>query len=155
MHVERYEKIFMALTLVVLLAALAAIGVGVFAAEVHLPSPSGRIDPKAIRQTPPFDQPGLREVAPGEYEAVIIARAWAFEPNEIRVPRGSIVRFRVASADVIHGFLIENTNVNVMVIPGQVAEVTARFERPGEYVFLCHEYCGFGHHQMFGKVIVE
>jgi hypothetical protein len=50
MHVERYEKIFMALTLVVLLAALAAIGAGVFAAGVHLrrhpggsiPRPSGR-----------------------------------------------------------------------------------------------------------------
>lgn len=155
MRIERYEKIFMALTLVVLLAALAAIGVGVFAAEVHLPAPTGRVDPRQIRQTAPFDQPGVREVAPGEYEAVIIARAWAFEPNEIRVPRGSSVRFRVASADVVHGFLVANTNINVMVIPGQVAEVAARFERPGEYVFLCHEYCGFGHHQMFGKVIVE
>ena len=155
MRIERYEKIFMALTLVVLLAALAAIGVGVFAAEVHLPAPAGRVDPRQIRQTAPFDQPGVRKVAPGEYEAVIIARAWAFEPNEIRVPRGSTVRFRVASADVIHGFLVENTNINVMVIPGQVAEVAARFDRPGEYVFLCHEYCGFGHHQMFGKVIVE
>lgn len=155
MQIERYEKIFMVLSAVVLVAALLAIGAGTLAAGVHLPSPAGRYDPKTLRQTPPFDQPGVREIAPGRYEVVMVARAWGFEPNEIRVPAGSTVRFRVASADVIHGLLIEDTNVNVMVIPGQIVDVETTFDTPGTYVFVCHEYCGFGHHQMFGKVVVE
>jgi cytochrome c oxidase subunit 2 len=42
-----------------------------------------------------------------------------------------------------------------MLLPGQVARVTARFERPGEYAMLCHEYCGIAHHVMWGKIVVE
>jgi cytochrome c oxidase subunit 2 len=42
-----------------------------------------------------------------------------------------------------------------MVIPGQVSRVTATFDKPGEYLIVCHEYCGAGHHVMFGKVIVN
>ena len=33
--------------------------------------------------------------------------------------------------------------------------MTHRFEEPGEYDFVCHEYCGVGHHTMAGKLIVE
>lgn len=42
-----------------------------------------------------------------------------------------------------------------MVIPGQVSRVTVTFEEPGEYPYVCNEYCGVGHHTMSGKVIVE
>jgi cytochrome c oxidase subunit II len=61
----------------------------------------------------------------------------------------------VTSADVLHGFLIERTNINLMALPGQVSKTTARFDMPGEYRFFCHEYCGLGHQTMWGKVIVE
>ena len=40
-------------------------------------------------------------------------------------------------------------------LPGQIARVSARFDKPGTYPFFCHEYCGLGHHAMFGKVVVE
>jgi cytochrome c oxidase subunit 2 len=29
------------------------------------------------------------------------------------------------------------------------------FDKPGEYLFICHEYCGLAHQTMAGKVIVE
>jgi len=45
--------------------------------------------------------------------------------------------------------------VNVMLIPGQISRVTARFNREGEFFIACHEYCGIAHHTMGGKVIVE
>ena len=70
-------------------------------------------------------------------------------------PAGSTVTFFVTSADLLHGLLIERTNVNIMIFPGEVTRTTARFDEPGEYRFLCHEYCGLAHHTMFGKVIVE
>ena len=34
-------------------------------------------------------------------------------------------------------------------------EATTTFETPGEYLVVCNEYCGLGHHLMQGKVIVE
>lgn len=62
--------------------------------------------------------------------------------------------FTLASPDVIHGLVLTGTNSNVMV-PGQISQVTARFDRPGEYLWVCHEYRGFGHHQMYGKVVAR
>jgi cytochrome c oxidase subunit II len=41
------------------------------------------------------------------------------------------------------------------VLPGYVSQLTYTFERPGEYLIACNEYCGLGHHAMGGKVIVE
>jgi cytochrome c oxidase subunit 2 len=43
----------------------------------------------------------------------------------------------------------------VMLLPGQLSRVTARFDKPGEYPMICHEYCGIAHHTMGGKIIVE
>jgi cytochrome c oxidase subunit 2 len=76
-------------------------------------------------------------------------------PSEISVPAGSTVSFHVTSPDLLHGLVLERTNINVTVLPGKTASVTARFDEPGEYRFFCHEYCGLAHHVMFGKVVVE
>ena len=65
------------------------------------------------------------------------------------------ITFTATSADVLHGFHVEGTRLNMMLIPGQVSRNTYTFQQPGEYVIICHEYCGLGHHTMFGKVVVE
>ncbi len=155
MKIDYYEKVFLILGVVMLLSGLTAILISVAGAGVMVPEPAGRIAPEEVRTTAPFDQPGVREISAGKYEAVIVAQIWSFSPNEIRVPAGSEVTFRVASTDVIHGFFIENTQVNAMIIPGQITEVTQDFDEPGEYLLICHEYCGIGHHNMWGRVIVE
>ena len=64
------------------------------------------------------------------------------------------VKFRLTSADVVHGFLLPDTNVNTMVVPGFVAEVRTRFTHEGEYAMPCHEFCGLGHHAMWAHVSV-
>ena len=78
-----------------------------------------------------------------------------FDPDEIVVPVGKPVTFRITSPDVIHGILVAGTNTNAMVIPGYVTEFTISFPRAGEYLMMCHEYCGILHHEMQGLVIVE
>ena len=156
-HVHTYEKWWIALTAVMLLAFTAAISVSAFANGIQLPVPEARVDPKTIAQTPPFDNPGLRELAPGKYEAYVLAQAspWKYYPAEIRVPLGATVTFYVTSVDVQHGFRVQDTNVNMMVLPGQVSKLTHTFDKAGEFPYVCSEYCGVGHQNMFGKVIVE
>jgi len=73
----------------------------------------------------------------------------------VRVPAGRRIRFRVTSPDVLHGFQIVGTNVNVTVAPGYISEVETTFAKPGTYLIVCNEYCGLGHHLMQGSVIVE
>ncbi|MBX5444420.1 cytochrome c oxidase subunit II [Sphaerobacter sp.] len=135
---------------------LVAVIVSAFGMMIHVPSDEGTILPAAIDSTPPFDQPGvLRQVGPNQYEVAIVAQIWVFNPREIRVPAGAEVTFVATSRDVIHGLDIEGTNVNVMLIPGRITRQNAIFKEPGVYRFVCHEYCGAGHHLMFGQIIVE
>ncbi|HEX6107333.1 MAG TPA: cytochrome c oxidase subunit II [Gemmatimonadales bacterium] len=155
MKVHTYEKGFLAVGILVLLACLAALLYATAGAGIHLPGRAGRIDPKQVYRTPPFDRPGVREVAPGRYEAVIVGQTWIFNPPEIRVPAGAEVIFTATTVDVIHGFNVEGTRLNMMLIPGQISRNSYRFDDPGEYLIICHEYCGLGHHTMAGKVVVE
>lgn len=153
--VEFYERVFLGLTGVALLVMLGALFVTLGAHGGHVPEPAGRVDPKTVLRTPPFDRPGVTREAPGRYRAVMVARTWSFTPAEVRVPEGSTVDFRVVSPDVVHGFRINGTNVNAMVLPGEVTRVEHTFDEPGEYLLVCHEYCGIAHQAMFGRVVVE
>jgi cytochrome c oxidase subunit 2 len=134
---------------------LVALGVTAFGAGIHLTGDQGRVDPQHVAAHPLFKEPGVVEVAPGQYEVRLTAQIWSFAPNEIRVPAGSTVHFWATSKDVIHGLLVPKHNINVMVLPGQIAHAQARFDTPGEYPIICHEYCGIAHHTMAGKIIVE
>ena len=84
----------------------------------------------------------------------VLAQQYSFVPACIVVPTGTRVVFRVTSPDVVHGFLIAGTNVNTMVVPGFVAEVRTRFDRPGDHLMPCHEYCSTGHEGMWARVKV-
>lgn len=150
-----YELAWILPSIAIPVGMLAALIVTAFGAGIHVPGEAGRVDPTQLAATAPFDQPGVVEVGPGRYEVRMVAGIWSFAPNEIRVPAGSTITFVATSRDVVHGLFIPRTNVNVMLLPGQVSRVTARFSRPGEYPFLCHEYCGIAHHTMWGKVVVE
>jgi len=150
-----YELAWMLPSVALPVGMLATLAVTAFGAHIGLPGEAGRVDPAAVMQTAPFNQPGVVEIAPGRYEAHLVAGIWFFTPPEIRVPEGSEVTFVATSKDVIHGFLVRAVNINAMLLPGQVTRVTARFDRAGTYPFLCHEYCGIAHHTMAGKIIVE
>jgi cytochrome c oxidase subunit II len=149
-----YELAWILPSIALPVGMLVALAVTAFGAGIHLPSDAGRVDPRSVTETAPFNELGVKQIAPGQYEVRMLAQIWAFAPGEIRVPAGSTVHFWVTSKDVVHGFFVPRTNVNVMVLPGQIAHVEARFDRPGEYPIICHEYCGIAHHAMAGKVIV-
>jgi cytochrome c oxidase subunit 2 len=155
MRVHAYERAFLVMSGVLLLACLGALLYASTARDLHLPGHVATIDPARVQDTPPFDRPGVRQTGADAYEVVLVGRTWVFLPNEIRVPRGADVTFLATSGDVIHGLYVERTRVNVMLIPGQVTRTTYRFREPGEYLVICHEYCGVGHHTMAGKVVVE
>ncbi len=150
-----YELAWILPSIAIPIGMLVALVVFAFGTGKHLPGDEGRVNPTRVMATAPFDQPGVVQVGPGAYEVRMIAGIWLFTPNEIRVPAGSTVTFVATSRDVVHGLFIPRANVNVMLLPGQIARVTTRFDRSGEYPFFCHEYCGVAHHAMWGKVIVE
>lgn len=155
MKVDLYEKIWMWGSALLIVAFLGSLLATTFGLGIRPPSHVETIDPKTVRTDPRFAAPGVSVRPDGSLRVVALAQIWAFVPNEIRVPAGRPVTFRVTSPDVLHGFQIVGTNVNAMVAPGYVSQVTTTFHRPGEYLIVCNEYCGLGHHVMAGKLIVE
>ncbi|MCM8748381.1 cytochrome c oxidase subunit II [Thermomicrobiaceae bacterium CFH 74404] len=150
-----YELAWILPSIAIPTAMLVAVVIAAFGMGIHLPGIAGTVDPAQLRETPPFDNPGLSQIAPNHYQLTIVASAWQFQPNEVRIPAGAQVDIVATSRDVIHGFEIPGTNVNLMVIPGRIARTTVTFHQPGTYQFMCHEYCGVGHHLMWGRIIVE
>jgi cytochrome c oxidase subunit II len=114
------------------------------------------IDPRTLHLNGEFVESNLGSaVEPdGSVTVRILAQQYGFVPDCIEVPVDTPIKFRVASADVIHGFIIPYTNVNTMIVPGYIAEVRTRFATTGKNDMPCHEYCGLGHQAMWAHVIV-
>jgi cytochrome c oxidase subunit II len=155
MQIHRYERWWLTFGLSMLVVFLALIGFAAFADNINPPTDMQQIDPTKVSQTPPFDKPGLRKLPDGSYEAYYVAQVFEFIPSRLVIPAGSKVTFYVTSADVVHGFFIPGTDINMMAIPGWVNEETHTFTRSGEYLLICHEYCGIDHQDMFAKIEVR
>jgi cytochrome c oxidase subunit 2 len=154
--VARTEKrwiMIMAATLVGMMAVVVVTGI---LGALHPASNVEVVDPTTLHLRGEFVESNLGTAVEldGSVTVRIIAEQYAFVPRCVRVPAATPVKFRLTSADVVHGFLLPNTNVNTMVVPGFVAEVRTRFAAPGEYAMPCHEFCGLGHHGMWGHVSV-
>ncbi len=156
-HIDKYEKAWIGFAIAMLVIFAAAVTTSAFMIGIQLPAPVMRVDPNLVA-TPGatvFGEPGVRELAPGNYEARILAQVWQFKPKLINVKVGDKVTFFMTSMDVQHGVKLVGTNVNMMILPGQVSRLSATFDKPGTYKFICHEYCGLGHHTMYGEIVVE
>ena len=158
MEIHRFERLWLGLSILLVVALIGTVAYGAVAEGVKMVDDSGgTVQPGELSDHPEFSDPGVRQVGENEYEVWVVPRQFFFDPGTsqpIRVPAGSTVTFHVTSGDVVHGFEVANTNINTMVIPGQIATVTAEFDDPAEYGLVCHEYCGSGHHSMEGKLEV-
>jgi cytochrome c oxidase subunit 2 len=156
MKIHVYERLWMWGAGVIIAIFLGVIAVSTYSYQIHPPSHVETIDPAKVFVDPRFARIGeVIEGRDGSLEVPIVASMYTFTPNEIRVPAGRPVRFRLTSADVVHGFMVAGTNANAMLIPGYVTEFTIAFPTAGDYLLVCHEFCGNGHHAMFGRILVE
>jgi cytochrome c oxidase subunit 2 len=154
--VARTEQRWLTIMLGALGLLMGIIVVTGIAGALHPPSNVETIDPTTLHLSGEFVESNLGSaVEPdGSVTARLIAQEYSFVPNCVLVPADIPVKFRLTSADVIHGFLLPDTNVNTMVVPGFVAEVRTTFEKLGDYTMPCNEFCGAGHQGMWAHVRV-
>jgi cytochrome c oxidase subunit 2 len=74
--------------------------------------------------------------------------------NELTVPVGKPVKLLMSSKDVIHSFYVPNFRVKMDVLPNRYSIAWFEANRTGEYNLFCTEFCGKGHSEMIGKIIV-
>lgn len=85
----------------------------------------------------------------------ITARRFAFEPPEVVVNVGERITLSVRSADGVHGIEIKKLDVKKEIPRGGEAvliEFTAT--AAGKFPIVCSEYCGKGHEDMKGALVV-
>jgi cytochrome c oxidase subunit 2 len=87
-------------------------------------------------------------------DAYLIARTWQFFPI-LKLRKGQTYRLHISSPDLQHGFSLQPLNMNFQVIPGYDHVLTITPTTAGQFTVICNEYCGLGHQQMTGKIIVE
>ena len=154
MNVALYEKLWMWAAGALIAAFLVTLVAGLAGSSLQPPSHVETIDPTTVDQDPRFAQPGVTVDGQG-VTVVVVSSMYAFTPDGARVPANRPVTFRITSRDVTHGFQIVGTNGNTMVVPGYVSQFTTTFREPGEYLIVCNEYCGTGHHMMHSTLVVE
>jgi cytochrome c oxidase subunit 2 len=120
------------------------------------PSAVETIDSTRLQLGGEFSEANLgTSVSPsGAVTVRVLAQQYAFVPKCIVVPADTPITLRAVSADAVHGFIVQGTNVNTMVVPGYVATLSTRFAQPGEHRMPCHEFCGVGHQGMWAQVHV-
>jgi cytochrome c oxidase subunit 2 len=79
---------------------------------------------------------------------------FSFTPEVIRVHRGEWVTLEIASLDRRHGFNLHDFGIRTDVDPGKPARVRFLADKVGTFTFHCDVYCGDGHEEMSGQLIV-
>ncbi len=144
--IERIEKrvMYIAIALMFVFASLvlyAGMGLG-----IALPTCNDRITP--------FKEGNVIPKENNRFEVHYVARMWSFEPAELILPENAEVDLYLSALDVEHGFEVPGTALNLMATPGSVNAAHQRFDKKGEYLVICHEYCGLNHQNMTGKIRV-
>jgi len=75
--------------------------------------------------------------------------------NEIHIPVGRPVVFKVTSHDVIHSFWVPNLHGKRDLIPGYTTAIWMQATRPGIFRGQCAEFCGLQHAHMALEVVAE
>jgi len=78
----------------------------------------------------------------------------ALSINNLVVPVNKSVKLLMSSRDVIHSFFVPNFRIKMDVLPNRYTHAWFKATSIGEYQLFCTEYCGKGHSEMIGKVIV-
>jgi len=119
-----------------------------------------------VNETPKSATPDNLDVQGGNLEPAaqsssnvkefsIIAKKFEFVPGTITVNKGDTVKLNIKSEDVDHGIAIPEFNVKKDIPAGQEATVEFVADKAGTFPFRCSVYCGSGHSDMDGTLIVN
>jgi cytochrome c oxidase subunit II len=147
MKIDKSEKI-------VMLVTLSLIGLFIFSL-LYAKNKYKSDVPECLPYDKAYTEPKINKLDSNTYQVFAVAQMWQFQPSEIYIPVGSEVDFYLTSKDVVHGFNIAEKNINMMAVYGAINKTTVKFDKPGVFDIVCHEYCGVGHQAMRAQVIVN
>jgi cytochrome c oxidase subunit 2 len=115
----------------------------------RLPGQDGRLGTSDTRNVSSDNPLGLNRSDPNGQDDVVI------EGGELHLPLGKPVKVLLRSIDVVHDFYVPEFRAKMDLMPGLVTYFWITPIRTGTFEILCAGFCGVGHPQMRGSVVVE
>ena len=84
----------------------------------------------------------------------LVAKRFAFTPNEIPIRVGERIVLLLESLDYEHGFSVPDLRLRADFVPGRVTRLELQATKAGTLDFLCDNFCGDDHEDMHGRFIV-
>lgn len=115
----------------------------------RLPGEDGKLGATDVRFIDPTNPLGVNPADPRGRDDLIVTN------GELHLPIGKPVKLLLRSIDVLHDFYVPQIRAKMDLVPGIVTYLWFTPTKVGEYEILCAAFCGLGHPQMRGKLIVE
>jgi len=97
---------------------------------------------------------GFGAGAPKDNVIKLTAKKFDYSPSEITVKKGEPVVIEISSQDVRHGFTLPDFGIRTDIQPGSVKRISFTPDKAGRFAFACDVFCGVGHEDMSGALIV-
>jgi len=88
-------------------------------------------------------------------EFTVEAWMWDFSPSTITVNKGDTVRITLVNKDVSHGMAIREFGFDLKADAGEAKTGEFVAGKEGTYAFKCNIFCGEGHREMAGTLVVK
>jgi cytochrome c oxidase subunit 2 len=85
----------------------------------------------------------------------VVAKKFDFVPAEIHVKKGETVTLQFTAPEVPMGFNLADFGLRTDIVPGKVATLQLTPDKAGTFTFLCDIFCGSGHEDMNGTLVVS
>jgi cytochrome c oxidase subunit 2 len=115
----------------------------------RLPGKSGRLGTSDTKYVSPENPLGVNPNDPNGQDNIVIVG------DDLHLLLGKPVRVLLRSVDVVHDFYVPEFRAKMDLMPGMVTRFWFTPTRTGTFEILCAGFCGIGHPQMRGNVVVD
>jgi len=85
----------------------------------------------------------------------VTAERFKFTPAVIELKLGEPVVLELTTLDRKHGFQIPDLKIDESIEPGKVTRLRIVPDKAGTFPFHCDVFCGSGHEEMAGEIVVK
>ena len=84
----------------------------------------------------------------------VVASRFTYAPNRILLKRGLPVVLAFSTLDMPMGFNAPDFGIRTDILPGKESRIRFTPDKVGEFIFHCDLFCGSGHEDMTGVLVV-
>jgi cytochrome c oxidase subunit 2 len=84
----------------------------------------------------------------------IVAKRFTYTPSEVTLRKGEPVILELVSTDRVHGFKLPAFKIRTDVRPNDPVRIPFTPDKTGSFTFACDVFCGDGHDDMSGTLVV-